>query len=151
MQSKTYPSDLSDAQWEQLKDFVAPGKMGRPRTINTREVINAILYVVKTGCQWRALPSDSPHWKNVYSYFLRWRNNGKWKEIHDSLREKVRVQEGKEPTPSAAIIDSQTGTGAREWLECTFLSVQAVDKTPCWVMALRPPPLHSYSASSFTT
>ena len=52
MQSKIYPSDLSDAQWEQLKDFVAPGKMGRPRTINTREVINAILYVVKTGCQW---------------------------------------------------------------------------------------------------
>ena len=108
MQSTTYPSNLSDAQWEQLKNFVAPGKMGRPRTVNTREVINAILYVVKTGCQWRALPSDFPHWKNVYSYFLRWRNNGKWKEIHDALREKVRVKEGKEPTPSAAVIDSQT-------------------------------------------
>ena len=108
MQSTTYPSNLSDAQWEQLKNFVASGKMGRPRTVNTREVINAILYVVKTGCQWRALPSDFPHWKTVYSYFLRWRNNGKWKEIHDSLREKVRVNECKEPTPSAAVIDSQT-------------------------------------------
>ena len=108
MQTKTYPSDLSDEQWEQLKDFVAPGNMGRPRTTNIREVINAILYVVKTGCQWRALPSDFPNWKTVYSYFLRWRNNGKWKDIHDSLREKVRTQEGKEPSPSAAIIDSQT-------------------------------------------
>lgn len=108
MQSKTYPSDLSDKQWEQLKDFVAQGNMGRPRTIDIREVINAILYVVKTGCQWRALPKDFPNWKTVYSYFLRWRDNGKWKEIHDRLRQKVRVQEGKESTPSAAIIDSQT-------------------------------------------
>ena len=105
---KTYPSDLSDEQWELLKDFVAQGKMGRPRTINIREVINAILYVVKTGCQWRALPVDFPHWKTVYTYFLRWRNSGKWKEIHDILRQKVRTKEGREPTPSAAIIDSQT-------------------------------------------
>ena len=105
---KTYPSDLSDEQWELLKDFVAQGKMGRPRTINIREVINAILYVVKTGCQWRALPVDFPHWKTVYTYFLRWRNSGKWKEIHDTLRQKVRTKEGREPTPSAAIIDSQT-------------------------------------------
>ena len=105
---KTYPSDLSDEQWELLKDFVAQGKMGRPRTINIREVINAILYVVKTECQWRALPVDFPHWKTVYTYFLRWRNSGKWKGIHDTLRQKVRTKEGREPTPSAAIIDSQT-------------------------------------------
>ena len=82
--------------------------MGRPRTVSIREVINAILYVVKTGCQWRALPGDFPNWKTVYTYFLRWRNSGKWKEIHDALREKVRTQAGREPTPSAAIIDSQT-------------------------------------------
>ena len=108
MRVKTYPSDLSDEQWELLKDFVAQGKMGRPRMVNIREVINAILYVVKTGCQWRALPRDFPHWKTVYTYFLRWRNSGKWKEIHDALRQKVRIKEGREPTPSAAIIDSQT-------------------------------------------
>lgn len=108
MKVKTYPSDLSDQQWELLKDFVAQGKMGRPRTVNIREVINAILYVIKTGCQWRALPGDYPNWKTVYSYFLRWRNSGKWKEIHDTLREKVRIKDGREPTPSAAIIDSQT-------------------------------------------
>jgi len=108
MEAKAYPSDLSDEQWELLKDFVAQGKMGRPRTVNIRKVINAILYVVKTGCQWRALPGDFPHWKTVYTYFLRWRNSGKWKEIHDALREKVRIKDGREPTPSAAIIDSQT-------------------------------------------
>ena len=108
MRVKAYPSDLSYEQWELLKDFVAQGKMGRPRTVSIREVINAILYVVKTGCQWRALPGDFPNWKTVYTYFLRWRNSGKWKEIHDALREKVRTQAGREPTPSAAIIDSQT-------------------------------------------
>ena len=108
MEAKIYPSDLSDEQWELLKDFVTQGKMGRPRTVNIREVINAILYVVKTGCQWRALPGDFPHWKTVYSYFLRWRNNSKWKVIHDRLCEQVRVAAGKEPTPSAAAIDSQS-------------------------------------------
>jgi transposase len=108
MRVKTYPSDLSNEQWELLKNFVAQGKMGRPRTVNVREVVNAILYVVKTGCQWRALPADFPHWKTVYTYFLRWRNSGKWEEIHGALREKVRVKNGREPTPSAAIIDSQS-------------------------------------------
>ena len=85
MKSKTYPSDLTDEQWELLKDFVAQGSMGRPRKVDVREVINAILYVVKTGCQWRALPCDYPNWKTVYTYFLRWRNSGKWKEVHDTL------------------------------------------------------------------
>ena len=108
MRVKTYPSDLSDEQWELIKNFATQGKMGRPRTVNIREVIDAILYVVKTGCQWRSLPGDFPHWKTVYTYFLRWRNNGKWKAIHDALRQKVRTKEGREPKPSAAIIDSQT-------------------------------------------
>lgn len=106
MRVNTYPSDLSDEQWELLKNFVAQGKMGCPRTVNIREVIDAILYVVKTGCQWRALREDFPHWKTVYTYFLRWRNSGKWKEIHDALRQKVRIKDGREPMPSAAIIDS---------------------------------------------
>jgi len=74
---KTYPSDLSDEQWELLKDFVAQEKMEHPRTVNICEVIEAILYVVKTGCQWRALPGDFPYWKTVYTYFLRWRNSDK--------------------------------------------------------------------------
>ena len=108
MRTKTYPSDLNDAQWEFIKDFVSQGTMGRPRTVNIREIVNAIFYIVKTGCQWRALPGDFPHWKTVYSYFLRWRNSGKWQEIHDCLCHQVRVEAGKEPTPSAAVIDSQS-------------------------------------------
>ena len=108
MDSNIYPSDLSDEQWELLKDFVAQGSIGRPRKVDVREVVNVIAYVVKTGRQWRALSGDYPNWKTVYAYSLRWRNSGKWKEIHDTLREQVRIKNGREPTPSAAIIDSQS-------------------------------------------
>ena len=95
MRTKRYPSDLSDAQWALIKDFVSQGTMGRPRTVNIRNVIDAIFYVAKTGCQWRTLPVDFPHWKTVYSYFLCWCNNGKWKTIHDRLCEQVRIAAGK--------------------------------------------------------
>ena len=108
MRTKTYPSDLSDLQWELIKGFVSQGTMGRPRTVTIRDVVDAIFYITKTGCQWRALPSDFPNWKTVYTYFLRWRNSGKWQQIHDCLCGQVRLEAGKEATPSAAAIDSQS-------------------------------------------
>jgi putative transposase len=73
-----------------------------------REVINAILYLDRTGCQWRALPHEFPPWSTVWSYFRTWRNDGTWKRMHTALREQVRIKAGRQPTPSAAIIDSQS-------------------------------------------
>jgi putative transposase len=84
-----------------------PARRGR-KPLDRRWVLNAILYVVRTGCQWRALPKDFPHWKSVYTVFWRWRRQGVWTRVHDRLREKTRKQAGKKPTPSVAIIDSQS-------------------------------------------
>ena len=105
---RKYPSDLTDGQWQKIR-FLLPkrAKLGR-KPIDRRWVLNAILYVVRTGCQWRALPKDFPNWKSVYTVFWRWRKQGVWKQVHDKLREKVRKQEGKKPTPTAAVIDSQS-------------------------------------------
>ncbi len=91
---KTYPSDLSDEQWELLKDFVAQGKMGRPRTVNIREVINAILHVVKTGCQWRMLPHHFPPWKTVYDHYRRMKERGVWEQINERLNKASRQKKG---------------------------------------------------------
>jgi putative transposase len=104
-----YPSDLSDSEWAQLEPLLPPAKLGgRPRTTDLREVLNALFYVDRTGCQWRALPKDFPPWSTVWSYFRQFRTDGTWQRIQTSLREQVRVQVGREPTPSAAIIDSQS-------------------------------------------
>ena len=104
-----YPTDLTDAQWQILKPFFRKkSNRGRKVVYERRLVVNAILYVVRTGCQWRMLPHDFPPWKTVYQMFYRWRKAGLWERIHDALRKKVRRQEGKKPTPTAAIIDSQS-------------------------------------------
>jgi putative transposase len=87
--------------------FVVQGKMGRPRKHEIKKVINGIRYVMKSGCQWRLLPKDFPPWQTVYDYYLRWRKNGKWQEIHDTLVKQVREKAGKKPTPTVGIIDSQ--------------------------------------------
>lgn len=103
-----YPSDVSDRQWKTLEKLIpARKRRGRP-PLDRRQVLNAILYVVRTGCQWRQLPHDFPNWKSVYTIFWRWRKAGVWKQIHDALREQVRELVGKQRTPSAAIIDSQS-------------------------------------------
>lgn len=104
-----YLSDLTDLQWELLQklDFVKPCGRGRP-PLNRRLVINAIFYLVRTGCQWRLLPKDFPNWRSVYTVFRRWKITGVWKQIHDTLREQVRMSEGKEPQPTVAIVDSQS-------------------------------------------
>lgn len=104
-----YPSDLTDAEWELIEAYFRPNPLGgRPPDHARRIVLNAIFYVDRTGCQWRYLPSDFPHWNTVYTQFRRWKLNGTWVELNDVLRRKVRVQEGRDEEPSAAIIDSQS-------------------------------------------
>jgi len=103
-----YPSDLSDRQWRIIKRLLPQWNGWGRRPICRRQIINAILYVARTGCQWRQLPHDFPHWKTVYNIFWSWRNDGTWERIHNILREKVRKSVGKKPTPTAAIIDSQS-------------------------------------------
>ncbi len=106
---KPYPSDLTDAQWEELAPLLPPAKPGgRHRSADLREVVNGVLYVLQGGISWRMLPHDLPPWGTVWSYFRQWRLDGTWERIQETLRPKVREMEGREPTPSAAIIDSQS-------------------------------------------
>ena len=106
---KVYPSDLTDEQWQVLQPLLPPAKRGgRPRTVNLREVVDAIFYLEKTSCQWAYLPGDFPPKSTVHDYFKLWRRDGTWQAVLDALRRAVRVQEGREETPSLACIDSQT-------------------------------------------
>src|ERR671938_71891 len=106
---QSYPSDLTDDEWRILELLVLPVEWGgRPADHARREIVNAILYVLRTGCQWRYLPHDLPPWKTVYTYFRNWRVDGTWQAIHDHLRRKVRRATGRPPEASAAILDSQT-------------------------------------------
>ena len=109
MDRSPYPSDLTDEQWSLLEKKLPKAKRGgRPRTVNLREVVNAILYLLRTGGSWRMLPHDLPPWGTVHYYYRRWRIAGVWQKAHDALRDKVREQEGRERSPSAAIVDSQS-------------------------------------------
>src|SRR6202521_2637925 len=108
---KAYPSDLTDVQWELLAEFFAEAERGRPREVDIREVVNAICYVNRTGVQWRYLPHDFPRWDLVYAYFRRWGENGTWERLLGALRTAVRVQAGREATPSMACVDSQSVKG----------------------------------------
>ena len=104
-----YPTDLSDAEWSILEPLVpAPLPGGRPARHARREIVDAILYVLRTGCQWRALPHDLPPWGTVWWYFRQWREEGVWETVNTTLRERARVRLGREATPSAAILDSQS-------------------------------------------
>src|SRR6266508_959001 len=104
-----YPTDLTDRQWMRLEPLLPPAKPGgRPRSTDPREVVDAILYVLRNGIVWRALPHDFPPWETVYSSFNTWRRTGVWEQAHDLLRDLVRQAAGRETTPSAAIIDSQS-------------------------------------------
>jgi putative transposase len=106
---KLYPTDLTDEQWVIIEPLIPPAKHGgRPRTVNMREVINTCLYLNRSGCQWDMLPHDLLPKSTVYDYFADWRGDGTWERMVDALRAKVRTQAGREPTPSAASIDSQS-------------------------------------------
>jgi len=111
MKGQSYDSDVSDEQWVLLEPLLEPEskkKGGRPRTANRREIVNAIFYVLKTGCQWRQLPHQFPVWSTVYVYYRGWRVSGIWQQAHEALHRKVRCTTGRKETPSAAILDSQS-------------------------------------------
>lgn len=106
---KRYPTDLADREWAILEPFVPAIKAGgRPASHSRREIVNAILYVLRGGNSWRMIPHDLPAWQTAYYYFRRWRDDGTWETINTALRERLRVQLGREPTPSAAVLDSQS-------------------------------------------
>src|SRR6202165_6043022 len=106
---KPYASDLSDAEWTILEPLIPPAKAGgRPRSVKMRQILNGILYVLRSGGAWRLLPHDYPAWSTVYDYFRKWRNAGVWEGMVRTLRERLREQSGREATPSAGIIDSQS-------------------------------------------
>ena len=109
MARKPYPSDLTTEQWSLIEPMIPPAEPGgRDRTVDMREVINGILYLNRTGCSWRQLPHEFPPWGTTHYYYRRFRLDGTWPLLHDKLREKVRRKVGKKPTPSAAVIDSQS-------------------------------------------
>lgn len=104
-----YDTDLTDEEWQLLRPWIPAGKAGgRPRSTNMREVMNALFYLTRSGCQWRLLPHDFPPWPTVWTFFRVWRKDGTWQNIHDFFRRKLRLEEGRAGQPSAAIIDSQT-------------------------------------------
>lgn len=109
MDRKPYSSDLNDKEWAILEPHIPPAQLGgRPRTVDMREVMNAIFYVLRSGCSWDMLPHDFPPNKTVYDYFNKWRKSGEWERINRILREELRRREGREPTPSAGSVDSQS-------------------------------------------
>ena len=110
-----YPSDLTDAEWPLVEPLIPPAKRGgRRRSVNLREVLNAIFYVLSTGCQWNALPKDLPPKSTVYDYLDLWDWDGTLERIHHTLYVAVREREGREASPTAAIIDSQSVKGAQK-------------------------------------
>ncbi len=108
---KAYPSDLTDDQWALIEPHIPVFDVGRPREVDMREVLNGILYLNRSGCQWDMLPHEFPPKSTVYEYFARWRDDGTWQRLMDALRQGVRVAAGREPSPSAGSIDSQTVKG----------------------------------------
>jgi len=107
--TQTYPTDLTTTEWEQLVDWFPTASLrGRPRKWATWLILNAILYRTRTGCQWRMLPRDFPPWQTVYGYFWRWTRSGLWERFNAVLVQTARQQAGRNPHPSAAIIDSQS-------------------------------------------
>jgi putative transposase len=104
-----YTTDLTDEEWQLLKPLLPPEKSGgRPRKYPMREVINGIQYILRGGCAWRLMPHDLPQWQTAYQTFRAWRQDGTWLRIHDQRRDEVRTRMGRQPQPSAAIIDAQT-------------------------------------------
>ena len=112
-----YPSDLTEVQWSKLEPLLTEPRGerhagGRPRKYELRRVVDAMLYVVKTGCQWRQLPTDFPPWKSVHEQFRAWRASGVWERVGKALREQGRKAQGRNATPSVAIVDSQSAKTA---------------------------------------
>jgi putative transposase len=119
METNRYPTDLSDEEWRCIRAHLPkPTREGRPRIHGLRPILDAVFYVLKSGCPWRLLPRDFPPWKTVYDWFRRWRIDGTWERLNAELRKRLRCQLGRNPNPSAAIVASQsvktTGVGGKE-------------------------------------
>src|SRR6202158_3987597 len=114
-----YPSDLSDAEWRLVEPLIPPAKRGgRKRSVDVREVLNGIFYVLSTGCQWNALPKDLPAKSTAHYYFMLWDWDGTLERIHHWLYVAAREQVGREASPTAAIIDSQSARAAQKGALC---------------------------------
>ena len=110
-----YPSDLTDEEWSHVEPLIRPGKRGgNKRTVNVREVVNGLMYILSTGCQWRAIPKDLPPRSTVYDYFELWSWDGTLDRIHDTLYVKCREQASRDASPTVAIIDSQSVKSAEK-------------------------------------
>src|SRR5215210_4325291 len=116
---KAYQSDLTDTEWSYIEPhLLTSAAPGRPRMHALREIVDAIFYILRSGCAWRLLPNDFPPWKTIHHYFRTWRLDGTFERMHAALRKRVRVRMKRNPQPSAAIVDSQsvktTGVGGQE-------------------------------------
>jgi putative transposase len=106
--TQTYPTDLQYSEWQQIEQFFPTSKRGRPRKWQIRLIVNAIFYVARTGCQWRMLPINFPPWQTVYGYYRRWMQAGLWERLNSALVRLARTRQGRQPEPSAAVLDSQS-------------------------------------------
>jgi putative transposase len=138
MEHRPYDTDLTDAQFALVEPFLPkPKKMGRPPA-DLRAVLNGILYLVRSGCQWRLLPHDFPPWSTVHTWYRRWRQDGTWEKIHEALRKAARVQAGRDPSPRSSAADSQSVKTAGQGGETGFDSGKKVKgrKRHIWVDSL---------------
>ncbi len=135
MERARYPSDLTDGQWERLAPLIPRAKTGgHPRTVEMREVMDAIFYVTRGGVSWRMMPHDLPKWQTAYGYFRRFRRDGTWERMNDILRTEVRRAVGREDSPSAAIVDSQSAKTTEKGgpADTTRASMSAAASATSW-------------------
>lgn len=113
--ARAFPTRLTDAEWAILEPLVPANRPGgRPPKYGRRDLLEAMVYAIRQGCTWRALPAEFPHWNTVFWYFQEWQKDGTWDKIEDALRRKVRKAQGREEEPSAGVLDSQTVRGTEQ-------------------------------------